>query len=160
MKAANEIQVGGSHYKSGYEHWDFAINVAMDYLSSAASKYVVRWRDKNGIEDLEKAAHYITKLIEVSSLVLLRLQHCRPYMGYIEAETVRFIRTNRLNLKEAQVCHKLATWTTKDELESARELILELVNSTKLEQVKEKARKDTVLKKTILEDSNKHAERE
>jgi len=27
-------------------------------------KYVSRWRDKNGIEDLKKAQHFLAKLIE------------------------------------------------------------------------------------------------
>ncbi|MGL6008048.1 MAG: DUF3310 domain-containing protein [Culicoidibacterales bacterium] len=28
-------------------------------------KYLSRWRDKNGVEDLKKAMHYIEKLIEI-----------------------------------------------------------------------------------------------
>ena len=30
-----------------------------------AIKYLTRWRDKGGIEDLRKAKHYIEKLIEI-----------------------------------------------------------------------------------------------
>jgi hypothetical protein len=28
-------------------------------------KYVSRWRDKGGVEDLRKARHYLDKLIEI-----------------------------------------------------------------------------------------------
>jgi hypothetical protein len=34
-------------------------------LDGNALKYLVRFRDKGGVEDLMKARHYIDKLIEV-----------------------------------------------------------------------------------------------
>lgn len=143
---ANSVQVGGTHYKSEYQHWDFAVNVGMDYLASAASKYVSRWRNKNGVEDLKKAKHYIEKLIEVSPLVLLRLQHCRPHTDYINAELIRFIRVNKLDLIEAQVCNTLALWTHTNQLRTACTGIQMLIDKT--------------TENTLLEDSNKHADRE
>jgi len=61
-----EIQIGGTHYK------DFAIQpleyIHKNELSFAAGniiKYVSRFDKKNGIEDLEKAKHYIDFLIEM-----------------------------------------------------------------------------------------------
>jgi hypothetical protein len=36
------------------------------YIEAQIIKYVVRWRDKNGIEDLHKAAHFLDKLREVA----------------------------------------------------------------------------------------------
>lgn len=68
---ANRRQVGGSHYKrSRIEHWDWAAAEGLDYFQGAITKYVARWRDKNGVEDLEKALHYLEKYIEVSKLAL------------------------------------------------------------------------------------------
>lgn len=62
---ALDKQVGGKHYK------DFAIQpieyiLANDipFLEANVIKYVSRWKDKNGVEDLEKAKHYIEILIE------------------------------------------------------------------------------------------------
>lgn len=65
--AANERQHGGSHYmeSSGIQHWDFVHLVGLDYYQGNATKYVSRWRKKNGIEDLEKALHYIDKREEL-----------------------------------------------------------------------------------------------
>lgn len=65
MQGANERQVGGDHYKGGYEHWDFALDAGLGYLLGCATKYVSRWRQKNGVQDLEKALHYLQKAVEV-----------------------------------------------------------------------------------------------
>lgn len=61
---ANKIQVGGNHYRKEYQHWDFVIDTAMPYVLGCATKYVSRWRSKNGIEDLQKSIHYIAKAME------------------------------------------------------------------------------------------------
>lgn len=57
-------QIGGSHYEAEYQHWDWAIDVRLGYLESAASKYAFRWYKKNGIEDLDKARSYLLKAKE------------------------------------------------------------------------------------------------
>lgn len=66
MPKANDIQHGGSHYrKLGIQHWDYVVVNNIPYLEACAIKYLTRWRDKGGIEDLRKAKHYVEKLIEV-----------------------------------------------------------------------------------------------
>jgi hypothetical protein len=62
---ANDIQFGGDHYKSkGIEPWDYAVANKLGFLEGSVVKYVTRYKDKNGIEDLKKARHYLDKLIE------------------------------------------------------------------------------------------------
>lgn len=58
-------QVGGSHYQ-GYkiEPSKFLIANEIPFAEGSVIKYVIRWRDKNGVEDLKKAIHYIEMLIE------------------------------------------------------------------------------------------------
>ena len=64
---ANSTQVGGQHYKSkAIQPWDYIASNGMGYLEGNVVKYVSRWRDKGGVEDLKKAMHYLTKLIEVN----------------------------------------------------------------------------------------------
>lgn len=64
-KFANARQHGGDHYQgSEYQHWDWVHDVKLGYLAGNATKYAFRWRKKNGIEDLEKAIHYIDKAQE------------------------------------------------------------------------------------------------
>lgn len=64
---ANERQVGGNHYKNkgGEEHWDRAWRLKYDPFQYIITKWVERWRDKGGIEDLKKAQHAIEKYIEL-----------------------------------------------------------------------------------------------
>lgn len=62
---ANDRQVGGDHYRSPIQHWDYVIANEIPYMEAQIIKYVTRWRKKNGIEDLRKAQHFLQKLIEV-----------------------------------------------------------------------------------------------
>ena len=66
-KPANERQVGGDHYKKhgNVQPWDIWAFFNLDAFQGAIVKYVIRWRDKGGVEDLKKARHYLDKYIEV-----------------------------------------------------------------------------------------------
>lgn len=64
--SANERQVGGTHYKNGgEEHWDRVNRLGLDYFQGQITKYVERWKLKNGVQDLEKARHFLDKYIEL-----------------------------------------------------------------------------------------------
>ena len=64
---ANGQQVGGSHYGvKAIQPWDYIIANNLGYLEGNVVKYVSRWKDKGGVEDLKKAQHYLQKLIEVA----------------------------------------------------------------------------------------------
>lgn len=68
---ANDYQVGGSHYANKVvQPWD-AMEAWMSpeqfagFLRGNAIKYVARYQDKGGKEDIRKAIHYLEKLLEV-----------------------------------------------------------------------------------------------
>ena len=64
---ANEVQVGGEHYKkNAIQPWDYITSNQLGYLEGNIVKYVSRWKDKGGRQDLEKAKHYLDKLLEVA----------------------------------------------------------------------------------------------
>lgn len=65
--SANDTQVGGSHYKLGGEqHWDRMWRIhGRGYFVGCITKYMERYHLKNGIQDLEKAQHFLAKLIEL-----------------------------------------------------------------------------------------------
>lgn len=65
----NLYQVGGTHYRAEYQHWDWAEDIGLGYLESVATKYLLpnRRAQKGGLEDLKKALHYIKKLIELQA---------------------------------------------------------------------------------------------
>src|SRR5215469_10587897 len=64
--SANQRQVGGDHYQSQIQHWDYVIANNLDYFQAQITKYVTRWKKKGGIRDLEKALHFLEKYIEVA----------------------------------------------------------------------------------------------
>ena len=65
MSALDE-QPGGSHYKTcAIQPVEYIHANGIGYFEGNVIKYVTRWRDKNGIQDLEKAKHYIELLIEL-----------------------------------------------------------------------------------------------
>lgn len=64
--SAKDIQVGGAHYKKyKIQPTEFIHNNNIPFIEGNIVKYVIRHRDKNGIQDLLKAKHYIDLLIEL-----------------------------------------------------------------------------------------------
>jgi len=66
MSNANDRQTGGSHYHTKIQPWDYIISNNLGWCEGNIVKYVSRWKNKNGLEDLHKAKHYLEKLIEVA----------------------------------------------------------------------------------------------
>lgn len=61
-----KLQVGGSHYKDyKIQPVEYAMANNLNYCQANAVKYITRYRDKGGIEDLKKAIHNIEILIEL-----------------------------------------------------------------------------------------------
>lgn len=66
--SANDVQIGGAHYRSSIQHWDYVVANRLDYFQGQITKYVTRWREKGGLDDLRKARHFLDKYIEVIEL--------------------------------------------------------------------------------------------
>ena len=65
-ESANNQQVGGSHYSSrSIQPWDYIAANKLDFFQGSIIKYVTRCWDKNGLEDLKKARHFLDKYIEI-----------------------------------------------------------------------------------------------
>ena len=63
-----ETQVGGSHYKNMcIQPVEFIERNNLGFCVGNIIKYVCRYKDKNGVEDLKKARHYIDMLIDFES---------------------------------------------------------------------------------------------
>ena len=125
---ANETQVGGSHYKTEYEHWDLAIVCQLPYMEGTATKYVARWRKKNGLEELQKALHYHDKLLEVATCTWSpRVMK----QAEITKEVQRFALANKLCREEEEYIHLLCSYRSKLELELARGILCALIEVAK-----------------------------
>jgi hypothetical protein len=67
--AALDVQVGGGHYKDcPIQPIEYCERNGLSACESAIVKYITRWRDKGGKEDLEKIKHYVDLLIELEDL--------------------------------------------------------------------------------------------
>lgn len=65
VDSANQRQVGGAHYGLGArQHWDLVVEFEWDYFQGQITKYVMRHKKKHGVQDLEKAQHFLEKYIE------------------------------------------------------------------------------------------------
>jgi hypothetical protein len=66
MESALKEQIGGDHYKKlAIQPMEYSFRNKLDPCQHTIIKYVTRFRDKNGKEDLIKARHCIDMLIEL-----------------------------------------------------------------------------------------------
>lgn len=86
--AANDRQEGGDHYKAPgkTEHWDFVAQHDLNYFQGCITKYVFRYKNKNGLEDLKKARHYLDKLIELEEAAARPLTSAELMRGHAIGE--------------------------------------------------------------------------
>lgn len=67
---ASRTQIGGDHYAAkAVQPWDamqcwLSREQFEGYLRGCAIKYLARYPDKGGVQDVKKARHYLDKLIE------------------------------------------------------------------------------------------------
>lgn len=65
MILARESQVGGDHYKKlKIQPVEYILANNLGYIEGNIIKYITRWKDKGGVQDLEKIKHYCDLLIE------------------------------------------------------------------------------------------------
>ena len=60
-------QIGGNHYKKyKIQPVEFIIKNNIGFVEGNIIKYILRFKEKGGVQDLEKAKHYIELLIDSS----------------------------------------------------------------------------------------------
>jgi hypothetical protein len=106
----------------------------MFYLEAQATKYVTRWRRKNGVQDIEKSLHYLDKL--ESALQKGDFQYPPPR----EAVNLDlFAQENNIGDIEKTIFYLLMTYTDADGLVRTRVLLNHLLEMAKAEQEKTSA---------------------
>lgn len=67
-QTALDVQVDGEHYKKfKIQPIEFIHANNLPFIEGNIVKYITRWREKNGVRDLEKVKHYVDLLIELES---------------------------------------------------------------------------------------------
>lgn len=124
-KSANEYQVAGNHYASAIQHWDLAVaHFGRGYLQGQVTKYVCRWRKKGGVQDLEKAHHFLRKLMEVDasapSVVSLEEFVRTNAIPAVEAEILRCVAGGSLAAADAHISALIAAEPSRDYVDQDR----------------------------------------
>lgn len=57
-------KINPDYYRKKIEVSDFIREYKLDYFEGNVVKYISRWRQKNGLEDLKKAQWYLNYLIK------------------------------------------------------------------------------------------------
>lgn len=88
---ANNKQVAGDHYKKygDLQPWDVVIKWNLGYLEGTALKYIARWRDKGGIDDIKKAIHFLEKLVEINTPVTNFTPLTSSYPPHMESKQLK-----------------------------------------------------------------------
>lgn len=123
MSTANSRQVAGNHYQAGnFQHWDIVDTWGVGYLEGCCTKYLSRFRKKNGLQDLQKADHYLQKLIEVRSTQPGLHNNSVP-----RSEVTRFLAENGIIGLETAIIHIVFEWAQLAQLKTARHLLEALI---------------------------------
>jgi hypothetical protein len=65
---ALQQQVGGNHYRAkGIQPIEYIHANNLGFCEGNVVKYVTRWKDKGGEDDLRKAIHYLELLIQLET---------------------------------------------------------------------------------------------
>lgn len=63
---ALSTQVGGSHYKDmEIQPVEFCMRNNLNFCQSSAIKYICRYKNKNGKQDIDKAIHFLQILKQI-----------------------------------------------------------------------------------------------
>jgi hypothetical protein len=63
---ATDKQIGGKHYKSySIQPIEFIVANKLSFIQGCIIKYICRFENKNGIEDLKKIKHYCDLQIQL-----------------------------------------------------------------------------------------------
>lgn len=99
--STRDEQVGGDHYrKYSIQPWDVIEAYQLDFWLGNVVKYVLRYRDKGGVEDLRKAEHYLKHAISQRMPVAKKSEDFLPPTSSITADAVD--RMHRIIRERAQ----------------------------------------------------------
>ena len=63
--SALDVQVGGSHYKDmAIQPIEYILANDLPFIEGNIVKYITRWKQKGGVEDIKKVIHYAQILLE------------------------------------------------------------------------------------------------
>jgi hypothetical protein len=128
MTHANSRQVGGNHYSAPVQHWDIAAVYLLGHFEGNITKYISRHAKKNKAQDVEKALHYLEKLIELFVHGQIQPVHLDyPNLPGRNANGVNPVQQWCTDMElpndETMIVNKMCLWRTHVDLVRVRSLI-------------------------------------
>lgn len=108
MTTALNKQEGGNHYKDmKIQPVEFITANKIPFIEGSVIKYVSRWRNKNGIQDLKKAIHFLELLIELENKEcnLKNINTAQSKQQYTQEQDQ--VATKNLHTSDWDSCQKL-----------------------------------------------------
>jgi Protein of unknwon function (DUF3310) len=106
---ATTRQVGGQHYSAEFQHWDLVWRLKLGYFPGQITKYVSRWRKKNGAQDLEKARHFTEKYQQLLQDAIVSNAAPRVSLAEVGNSLRRYFAENpHLGQEERDICSMLS----------------------------------------------------
>lgn len=105
-KKMNDVkQVGGTHYQNEIQPWDEFKRLNVSWAQGEVAKYLCRWPNKGGIQDLEKALSIVRKYQSLMSRKEIRFIYYNPefleqYREMYGEKYEDFVFIMKLTLKE------------------------------------------------------------
>lgn len=88
-------QIGGTHYKDlAIQPVEYIHKNSLGFCEGNVVKYVTRWKQKGGIEDLKKARHFLDLLIDMETDDTLQAVENLRQEHDSSAETDKFYQLN------------------------------------------------------------------
>lgn len=95
MSSALDVQVGGGHYKSmAMQPVEFAVKAKLSFIQGCIVKYVSRYKNKNGKQDIEKAIHFARLAIELNEQGDELMSNLGLAYTYCKANKLSQVQTN------------------------------------------------------------------
>lgn len=119
-------QVGGTHYGTKYGHWDYCKEANAGYLEGHATKYLVRWRKKGGIQDLEKSLTFVEKIMEGNEHT-----DCDRDVEQYNFLLERMFAENDVPALERLLIYEIFNWQTYNDLLKVHKQLRQYIESEK-----------------------------
>lgn len=153
---SNTTQVGGNHYKgTTYQHWDFVLlALGGRYLEGNITKYIARWRKKNGLQDLQKARHYLDKLIESfnDGTVLPPLNRAVS----AHQSPSYFCDVNGIDVSERMIIIALSDWESRQDLNRIGGMLNALIEKQQYAEEDQRTPRADKVVEQLTRDMDKH----
>ena len=122
-KSALDEQVGGDHYKKlGIQPVELIRDINANFFQGNVIKYITRYKDKNGIKDLEKAKHYLELIEELHPN-----NNSSKITSYGIDKVNDYIYANKIDTDAAKII-RIVSLCGNDKIDTAIELIDNLIN--------------------------------